>query len=207
MTTPYYERFLHLGVQATCPGCGRTLRLHEFRKWWGKKRILRSLCTACEPEKSFEAMTPTERRQAVDNQRPYATPMRMHNQNAADIKAKVQRNLAKADKRVKSKRTQAWAPLLRELRQEKAWCVRNRITPASPEWAVFFEAYETALTDALRKVIKHKGQTARIEPTPAEQEPMYWLYPETRLSLRRLYASCPVVRGRRLYRDPLCLSW
>jgi hypothetical protein len=207
MTTPYYERFTRLDVQATCPGCDNTLPLRDFRKWWGKKRILRSLCIACEPEKSFEAMTPTERRQAVDNQRPYATPMRMHRQNAADIKAKVQRNLAKADKRVKSKRTQAWAPLMRELRQEKAWCARNLITPASPEWATFFEAYETALNDALRKVMKHKGQTSRIEPTPAEQEPMHWLYPETRLSLRRLYALCPVVRGRRLYRDPLCLSW
>lgn len=207
MTTPYYQRFLHLGVQATCPGCGRTLRLHEFRKWWGKKRILRSLCAVCEPEKSFEAMTPTERLHAVDNQRPFATPTRMHNQNAADIKAKVQRNLAKADKRVKSKRNEAWAPLLRELRQEKAWCVRNQITPAAPEWGTFFEAYEAALTDALRKVLKHKGQITRIEPTPLECEPMRWLYPETLASLRRLYGACPVVRGRRLYRDPLCLSW
>ena len=51
MLTPYYTRYLHLGVQATCPGCRRTLRLHMFRKWWGEKRLLRTLCSVCEPAK------------------------------------------------------------------------------------------------------------------------------------------------------------
>jgi hypothetical protein len=66
MTTDYYKRFLHLGVQATCPGCGLTLRLHEFRKWWGSKRLLRTLCIKCEPERALEDLTPEERRLAKE---------------------------------------------------------------------------------------------------------------------------------------------
>lgn len=201
------ERFAKpkkLVPMATCPGCERLLKLHLFRKWWGTKRIKRTLCVDCEPERGLEDLKPAERAAMVDLGRARATPTRVASLNEADAQAQRQRRATGAKRRHSMARTQAWSPTLRVLRGERAWCRKNLITPASTEWRAFFEAYETALNAALQLAgIKKRNSTSTTE-VPA---PETFLYPETRQSLRRLYASCPVVRGRRLYRDPLCLSW
>lgn len=189
---------------AVCPGCDRALRLHEFRKWWGRKRLLRTLCIACEPERSLEDMTPEERERAVDNQRAYATPMRVARLNEAEVQAERRRRSSGAKRRHSLARTQAWAPTLRVLRAERAWCQKNLLVPASPAWAAFFAAYSTALSDALRKAMVAKRQSSSTTTVP---QPRAFLYPETYRRLRELYGQCRPLPGRRMYRDPLCLSW
>ncbi len=205
--TTYYDRFLHLGVQATCPGCGITRPLPQFRKWWGKKLILRSLCKQCEPEKALEDMTPEERIHAVDHQRPFATPTHIARLNTQDAETQARRRSTGAKRRHSAARTRAWAPLLKALNEERRWAIKNQITPHSPAWATFFEAYEAALSDAVRRATNQKHQTTRTEPTLEENTPTRWLYPETMRSLLRLYGQCVPPPGRKGYRDPAFLTW
>jgi hypothetical protein len=205
-STSYYARFLHLGVTADCPGCGRTLRLEEFRKWWGSKRTLRTLCPQCEPEKSLAAMTPEERTQAMDNQRPYATPMRVARLNAADAAAETHRRKAGAAQRRRAERARNWAPVLRALQAEHTWAQQHAQFPGSPAWGEFFAAYAAALSDAIRRVRAASSGTSRLVPLPEQTDPMHWLHEITINTLRRLYAACAPIPGRRLYRDPLFLA-
>lgn len=206
MPTSYYDRFLHLGVRADCPGCGRTLRLHEFRKWWGSKRTLRTLCLQCEPEKSLAAMTPEERITALDNQRPYVTPMRVARLNEAEAVDQRVRRVKSATLRHKAQRTRNWAPVLRALTAEHTWAQQHAQFPGSPAWGEFFEAYATALADAIRRVRTISTGTGRLTPLPEQAEPMHWLHEVTVHNLRRLYAACAPIPGRRLYRDPMFLA-
>lgn len=200
-------RLLRMNISATCPGCNATHPLAHFRKWWGRKRILRTLCRVCEPEKPLESMTPGERLHALDSQRPFATPTRIANLNAADVAAKAARARAKGEKNAASRRIRAWAPLIRALNEEKRWAHKNQYAPHSPAWDVFFEAYEAALTDAVRRATQKRNQTTRIEPRPEEAHPTHWLYPETMRSLLRLYGACVPPPGRKSYRDPAFLEW
>lgn len=205
-STSYYDRFLHLGVTADCPGCGRTLRLHEFRKWWGSKRTLRTLCPQCEPEKSLAAMTPEERSDALDNQRPYATPERIARLNEAEIAEQRARRVKSATLRHKAQRTRNWAPVLRALQAEHTWAQQHAQFPGSPAWGEFFAAYAAALSDAIRRVRTISTGTGRLTPLPEQTDPMHWLYEETVRSLRKLYSACAPIPGRRLYRDPMFLA-
>lgn len=205
MSTDYYKRFLHLGVQATCPECGITRPLREFRKWWGSKRLLRTLCRVCEPEKTLEELTPEQRQQALDNERAYATPARVERLNDADAMAQRQRRSTGAKRRHSAARTQAWAPMLHIFRMELDWCRKGKLAKyLSPERLVFFEAYEAALTDALSRA---KTKRANSTSTTQVPHPKEFMFPETRASLARLYAACAASRGRRLSRDPVFLDW
>jgi len=206
VSTSYYDRFLHLGVRADCPGCGRTLRLGEFRKWWGSKRTLRTLCPTCEPEKSLAAMTPEERITALDNQRPYVTPQRIARLNEAEIAEQRARRVKSATLRHKAERARNWAPVLRALQAEHIWAQGHAQFPGSPAWGEFFAAYAAALSDAIRRVRTISTGTGRLTPLPEQAEPMHWLHDETVRSLRRLYAACAPIPGRRLYRDPMFLQ-
>lgn len=205
MPTDFYQRFYHLGVQATCPGCARTLPLREFRKWWGSKRLLRTLCRVCEPEKTLEELTPEQRQQALDNERAYATPARVERLNEADAMAQRQRRSTGAKRRHKEARMQAWTPMLHIFRTELDWCRKGKLAKyLSPERLVFFEAYEAALNAALH-LAKHKRATSTS--TTQVPHPKEFMFPETRASLARLYAACAASRGRRLSRDPVFLDW
>ena len=196
MPTDYYKRFLHLGVQATCPECARTLPLRDFRKWWGTKRLLRTLCRVCEPEKTLEELTPEQRQHALDNQRAYATPTRIANLNEAEADATRRRRSTGAKRRHSAARTQAWAPMLHIFRTELDWCRKGKLAKyLSPERLVFFEAYEAALTDALSRA---KTKRAASSSTTQVPHPKEFMFPETRASLARLYAAGAASRGRRL---------
>jgi hypothetical protein len=107
----------------------------------------------------------------------------------------------------KGRRTRAWAPLISTLTRERDWCFDKRLAPTvHPAWKEFFAAYETALNDAIAKAKHQRSQVSRLEPTELESDPMYWLYPETKGRLKELYSVCPVIRGRRSYREPLFLG-
>ena len=204
MPTSYYDRFLHLGVTADCPGCGRTLPLRDFRGVHSRR--LRPVCLHCAPEKSLEDMTPDERLTALDNQRPYATPMRVERLNAADAAAETRRRKAGALRRRKAERTRNWAPVLRALTAEHTWAQGHAQFPGSAAWGEFFAAYAAALSDAIRRVRAASSGTGRLTPLPEQTDPMHWLYDETVRSLKKLYAACAPIPGRRLYRDPMFLA-
>lgn len=189
---------------ATCPGCNTLLKLQLFRKWWGSKRIHRTLCIQCEPERRLEDMTQAEREAVLEQGRTRVTPERLARLKEAAALAQRQRRSTGAKRRHSAARTLAWSPTMRVLRDERAWCQKNQITPASDEWRVFFEAYEAALNAALQLAgIKKRNSTS----TTQVPEPYDFMYLETLQSLSRLYAACPVVRGRKMYRDPVFLEW
>lgn len=203
-STAYYDRFLHLGVRADCPGCGRTLPLRDFRGV--QSRRLRPVCLRCAPEKGLAAMTPEERITALDNQRPYATPERIARLNEAEIAEQRARRVKSATLRHKAQRTRNWAPVLRALQAEHTWAQQHAQFPGSPAWGEFFTAYATALADAIRRVRTISTGTGRLTPLPEQAEPMHWLHEVTVHNLRRLYAACAPIPGRRLYRDPMFLA-
>ena len=205
MASDFYQRFYQLGVQATCPECARTLPLRDFRKWWGGKRLLRTLCGTCEPEKSLEELTQEQRQRALDNERAYATPTRVANLNEAEADATRRRRSAGAKRRHREVRMQAWTPMLHVLRTELDWCRKGKLAKnPSPERLVFFEAYEAALNAALHLA---KARRASASSTTQVPHPKEFMFPETRASLARLYAACAASRGRRLARDPVFLDW
>lgn len=203
-STAYYDRFLHLGVRADCPGCGRTLPLRDFRGV--QSRRLRPVCLRCAPEKGLAAMTPEERITALDNQRPYVTPMRVARLNEAEAVDQRVRRVKSATLRHKAQRTRNWAPVLRALQAEHTWAQQHAQFPGSPAWGEFFEAYATALADAIRRVRTISTGTGRLTPLPEQTDPMHWLHEITVNNLRRLYAACAPIPGRRLYRDPMFLA-
>lgn len=204
MTTDYYQRFARLDVQATCPGCTLTLPLREFRKWWGSKRLLRTLCIRCEPERALEDMTPEERTQAVDNERPFATPARVDRLNKVEAAQTKRRRVMGAKRRHSAARTQAWAPLMHKLKMDLDWCRKGKLALyVTPERLTFFEAYEAALVDAVSLA---KDMRTRATSTTQLPPLTKLLYPETCRALARLYAACVTSRGRALSRDPLFLQ-
>ena len=213
MTTPYFEKFIGRIPPTPCPGCGGAFPLADFRKWWGSKRILRSLCIRCEPNKTLSEMTPEQRANAVAWERPGATRVKVR---ALDERDRVDRSrrASSAVRRVRSReRVRNWNEgILKRMRTERTWVERNLAgSPASDEWERFFEAYLRVLNDAIARISVHaharRGTGASVAPTDAQCQPRAWVYAETLARLRSLYSDCPVVRGRKTYRDPDFLSW
>ena len=213
MTTPYFEKFIGRIPPTPCPGCGGAFPLADFRKWWGSKRILRSLCIRCEPNKTLSEMTPEQRANAVAWERPGATRVKVRALNERD-RVDRSRRASSAVRRVRSReRVRNWNEgILKRMRTERTWVERNLAgSPASDEWERFFEAYLRVLNDAISRIQLHaharRGTGASVAPTDAQCQPRAWVYAETLARLRSLYSDCPVVRGRKTYRDPDFLSW
>jgi len=213
VTTPYFEKFIGRIPPTPCPGCGGAFPLADFRKWWGPKRILRSLCIRCEPNKPLSEMTPEERANAVAWERPGATRVKVRALNERD-RVDRSRRASSAVRRVRSReRVRNWNEgILKRMRTERTWVERNLAgSPASDEWERFFEAYLRVLNDAIARISVHaharRGTGASVAPTDAQCQPRAWVYAETLARLRSLYSDCPVVRGRKTYRDPDFLSW
>ena len=211
MTTPYFEKFIGRIPPTHCPGCGGAFPLADFRKWWGSKRILRSLCIRCEPNKTLSEMTPEQRANAVAWERPGATRVKVRALNERD-RVDRSRRASSAVRRVRSReRVRNWNEgILKLMRTERTWVERNLAgSPASDEWERFFEAYLRVLNDAISRIQlhAHARRGAPVAPTEAQCRPRTWVHEETLARLRSLYSACPVVRGRKTYRDPEFLSW
>ena len=223
MTTPYFEKYLGPITVVTCPGCGGNFRMVHFRKWWGSKRVLRTLCIWCEPDKNLSEMTPEERASALEAQRFGANARevveRMNEKEAADKRYTLSRARLKQHNRT---RRLHWSrAILHTLNVERAWAERNLQNPASEEWERFFEAYARVLRDAIERINMRLRDAARgvsranlggrnsspLKPTMEEADPRRWVFPETILKLKDMYSVCPVLRGRKPYRDPALLSW
>lgn len=197
-----------ISVTACCPGCKRTLPLQAFRKWWGSKRLLRTLCVQCEPERALQDMPPGERLASCG--RPFATLARVTRLNEADATAQTQRRVKAATKRHAAQRTRNWAPVMRALRAELDWAQGHALAPppgaVGAAWGAFFAAYAASLTDAVRRARAASSGTSRLVPLPEQTDPLHWLEEVTVNKLRRLYSACAPIPGRRLYRDPLFLA-
>ena len=189
---------------AVCPGCKHTFSLQRFRKWWGTKRIKRTLCIECEPERRLESMTPEEREALMLAGKPRVTPARVARLNAEEAEAERRRRSLAGKRRHSAERTRAWSPTLSILREEKWWCMQHIEDAVTPEWRTFFEAYAAAVTDALQRAKIKKAQTSSTSAAPP---PETFFFRETLQSLGRLYAACQVLRGRKHYRDPACIDW
>lgn len=189
---------------ATCPGCNKVLKLQAFRKWWGTKRLHRTLCIKCEPERTLESMTPEEREALLLAGKPRVTPARVARLNAEEAEAERRRRSLAGKRRHSAVRTQAWSPTMRVLREEKWWCMQHIEDAVTPAWRMFFEAYAAAVTDALQRAKIKKAQTSSTSAAPPPED---FFFRETLQSLGRLYAACQVIRGRKHYRDPACIVW
>lgn len=189
---------------ATCPGCNRLLKLQLFRKWWGVKRIHRTLCIECEPERRLENMTQAQREALASLGKPRVTPERLARLSAEEADAERRRRSLAGKRRHSAERTRAWAPTLRTLSAERAWCLMHLDRSPTPEWENFFNAYATALRDALTRAKTKKLQTSSTSAAPPPEAFLTW---ETLLALGRLYASCQIIPGRRSYRVPACIDW
>lgn len=172
-----------------CPGCKQEVFRSKFRKWWHGKRVLRDLCVACEPGMDAPDAVPSEARVR------------------RDAEAKTRRRVFATTTARRAERTRAWADVLRALRAERNWCFEKRLAPAChPAWKEFFEAYERALIDGIARAVQQRSQTSRVSLYDYEQDPMHWLYPETKGRLKELYSACPLTRGKRSYKEPLFLG-
>jgi len=189
---------------ATCPGCNRLLKLQLFRKWWGVKRIHRTLCIGCEPERRLENMTAVERNALLEAGKPRVTPQRLARLSAEEADAERRRRSLAGKRRHSAERNKAWSPTLRTLSAERAWCLMHLDRPPTLEWENFFNAYATALRDALTRAKQKKLQTSSTSEAPP---PESFLFQETLVALGRLYASCQIIPGRRSYRVPACIDW
>ena len=216
MTTPYFEKYLGPATIAHCPGCDRALRLVHFRKWWGHKRLLRPLCETCEPQKKLSEMSPEERANAVHAGRTsLEIAQRINATHAARRAEATSTHISKGRLRENNKKRRLnWSrAILRTLTVERAWAERNLQNPASEEWERFFEAYARVLKDAIERINIKLRSAARgrgeghLKPTMEEVDPRRWVFPETILKLKDMYSVCPVLRGRKPYRDPALLSW
>jgi hypothetical protein len=215
MATAYFEKFIGRIPPTPCPGCGGAFPLADFRKWWGPKRLLRSLCIRCEPNKTLSEMTPEQRANAVAWERPGATMERIQAMNERERirerAAHSQRTSAAVGRIRYRERVRNWNEgILKLMRTERTWVERNLAgSPASDEWERFFEAYLRVLNDAISRIQlhAHARRGAPVAPTEAQCRPCTWVHEETLARLRSLYSACPVVRGRKTYRDPEFLSW
>lgn len=188
----YFDRHLGPVTLRECPACRTKYRLVSFRRWdtnHPDKRTLHDVCNAC-------ASPPKE-----------LTPAQL------DFKERqiAQRLSTAAIKRHQQSRRTAWShAITARLKKEIIWAhtYATAPAPASSEWQKFFEVYVRTLREINTKVLlRIRRPNAPINPTPEESNPMTYINPHTLTTLKALYSQCPVIPGRKLYRDPWCLEW
>lgn len=188
----YFDRHLGPVTLRECSVCCTKYRLVSFRRWdtnHPDKRTLHDVCNACaSPPKDL-------------------TPAQL------DFKERqiTQRLSTAAIKRHQQSRRTAWShAITHRLKKELIWAHKHATTPApaSSEWQKFFEVYVRTLRKINTKVLlRIRRPNAPITPTPEESNPMTYINPHTLTTLKELYSQCPVIPGRKLYRDPWCLEW
>lgn len=201
-----------------CPQCGVDKRLVSFRRFAqigagaGMKRVLHDTCNDCEPEPNLSEMTPAQRERAVEADNPKARALVvevMNDKERAELAG--MRTRQRIQYHAKQRRA-AWREAIgRQISDELEWARRGLASARRAEdsaWADFFEAYCQVLRAAQERVATEANKRfTRVKPTPEQARPEAWIDASTRASLRRLYAQCRPISGRRMYRDPWCLEW
>lgn len=205
-------------TEKTCSQCGASRPLALFRRWRGRKRAMHSVCNVCKPDRNLSEMTPKQRINASAAGRPgahIAVVLAMNQREADHLRYSVRPQKALAMHR--EARRVAWREALGgRLFKEQDWVdgalVSARAAAAAGlieghAWAAFFSAYREVLVDLRRRIaVKH------LEPGPrklrmGDADPASHVSRATLARLRMLYGECRPIPGRRLYRDPWCLTW
>lgn len=205
-------------TEKTCSECGARRALALFRRWRGNKRGLHSVCNVCKPEKNLSEMSAKERINAVAAGRPraqLAVVLAMNQRDADHLRYSVRPQRALSQHR--EARRVAWREALGErLFNEQEWvdgalasalAAHAAGIPEGHAWAEFFSAYREVLVDLRQRIaVKH------LEPGPrklrmGDADPATHVSRSTLMRLRLLYGACRPIPGRKMYRDPWCLSW
>ena len=217
-----------------CPQCGAMRLIKDFRRWRGGKRVLHDVCNACDPERALSEMTPKQRMRAVEADRPRARLVMVENMNDAERQA---HRLATSRERLAyhaKERRKAWREGIgARVADEHEWAQRalgvaermagvvDGYSPAMPNrrlaapqagawaaWVEFFRSYVQVLRLMRERIdVLAKQKYAPIRPTAEQCDPCTYADASTRTSLRLLYGACRPIPGRKMYRDPWCLSW
>lgn len=201
-----------------CMYCGSEYPIRFFRRWHMMKYRVMPTCNGCTPAKTLKAMTPAERKRALE------TTHRQH--SAAFIEEMNQRekdhnyNSKLADlqyaRRAKQRR-QAWRTAIldtayTEVRWARAALTRYQgVVATRPErrpYIEFLEGYIKVL-EAMIKAVEVKANTygTKLKPTAEESNPINYVDPLMFSYLKELYNKCPVIPGTRAPRDPWILFW
>jgi hypothetical protein len=190
--------------------------IKDFRRWRGGKRVLHDVCNACDPEKALSEMTPKQRMRAVEADRPRARLVMVENMNDAE---QMERRHATSRERLAyhaKERRKAWREGIgARVADEHEWAQRalsvaERMAGvgAWAAWVEFFRSYVQVLRLMRERIdVLAKQKYAPVKPTPEQCDPCYYADASTRASLRLLYGACRPIPGRKMYRDPWCLSW
>lgn len=195
-------------IDRECPVCGKRKPLRFFRRWRGSKKVLHFDCNAC-GEVTLSSMRPAERQQMLQKQN--VSTAVIERLNARDKVARA--NKMHSVQRVlhSGRRKRQWEHALgTRLRSERDWVRRNMLAlpPDAVGWHEFFKDYNNVLTDMIaRYVAVYNRSGSPTMPTVNDAHPLTYVYPESMVKLRKRYAECRPIRGRRLFRDPWFLEW
>lgn len=201
-----------------CPQCGVMRLIKDFRRWRGSKRVLHDVCNTCEPDRKLSEMTPEQRLRAVEADRPRARLFVVEAMNDAEQMARRHATSRERLAYHAKERRRAWREAIGErLAREHDWAKaslwRARTLSAQgfaqgAAWEEFFLSYEQVLRLMRERIeVLSKKKYAPIKPTMEQCDPCHYADASTRASLRRMYSACRPIPGRRLYRDPWCLTW
>jgi hypothetical protein len=213
-SAPYFNAHLGPITLRECPSCRTKYRLASFRRWdtnHPDKRTLHDVCNSCAPPLNLSDMTPAQRERALKADYPNARAHIVERMNTAEAKrANTQRRKRLTRTHAHNRRTEWSRAITHRLRKELTWATTHANNPdnTSPEWTRFFTAYAQTIRTMLGKIrLKYNASKARIKPTTEEANPATYTTDNTITTLKHLYAQCPVIRGRKLYRDPWVLDW
>jgi hypothetical protein len=190
--------------------------IKDFRRWRGGKRVLHDVCNACDPERRISELSPAQRMRAVDADRPRARLLVVENMNDAEREKRRQATSRERLAYHAKERRKAWREGIgARVADEHEWAQRalgvaERMAGvgAWAAWVEFFRSYVQVLRLMRERIdVLAKQKYAPIRPTPEQCDPCTYADAATRTSLRLLYSACRPIPGRKMYRDPWCLSW
>lgn len=199
-----------------CPQCGAMRLIKDFRRWRGGKRVLHDVCNACDPERRISELSPAQRMRAVDADRPRARLLVVENMNDAEREKRRQATSRERLAYHAKERRKAWREGIgARVADEHEWAQRalgvaERMAGvgAWAAWVEFFRSYVQVLRLMRERIdVLAKQKYAPIRPTAEQCDPCTYADASTRTSLRLLYSACRPIPGRKMYRDPWCLSW
>lgn len=249
-------------MQKICTQCEKSRPLQLFRRFSGRKKILRTICNVCDPPRTLRQMTPAQRVQEVHYGR--ANPLVVSSMAALERAQRYGFEVSGRSTRVQAGlRRRAWeaailGPLQKEIywaeeldarygHQVSLWDTGGRAERAGPRqggglhpdlaapWRAFAQAYAPLLRRMLgdaraelaRVALGTSELTPRFQrgaaqqptglrpgrgprprnPTPEQADPCTYILAHEIGRLRRLYAACQPIPGRRAPRSPWLLSW
>jgi hypothetical protein len=226
-------------MEKVCEQCAQSRPLQLFRRFAGRKKIMRSVCNVCDPPRTLKQMTKRQRAGEVAHGRVNWLIVAAMERQEHDAYRNSQAGTSLLTQR--RLRREAWAEaILTPLQKELTWAesMRDRYThqlslwehprpgirerfPLHPDygrpWLAFFIYYAEVLRRMLdgaraeyarAAIAPHPDTGLRPRnPTPEQADPCTYVFAHEIGRLRRLYAVCQPIPGRRTSRSPWLHSW